>query len=230
MIIINGLLPDLKKEEQDKKAKNEPIVSFTYDNTLEETDTAMKMFQKNYSSKRGIMFTIAYLLIMAGGIAAIVFNPTNVIFYLAVAFCLLGLIYHLTAKYRIRKSIIKTLSKMNPEDYHCTLYKNKIEIETIIKPKETETAEDPDKTDISEEKNNDESGEKTEEKQKEPTPIKTVFKFNDDLLDFSEDKISLYLVYNRQQIYCFPKRCLSEDVQNTVREHLTKMTQREWTV
>ena len=83
---------------------------------------------------------------------------------------------------------------------------------------------------ISEEKDNDESGEKTEEKQKEPTPIKTVFKFNDDLLDFSEDKISLYLVYNRQQIYCFPKRCLSEDVQNTVREHLTKMTQREWTV
>ena len=220
MIIINGLLPDLKKEELEKKAKNEPIVSFTYDNSLEETDAAMKMFQKEFSSKRGIMFTVAYLLIAAGGIVAIVFNPTNVILYIAVACCLFGLFYHLTAKTRIRKSIIKTLSKMDPEDYCCTVYKDKIEIETIIKHKEI--SEDGDNIEeASEEKSED------DEKSKEPTPIKSVFKFKNDLLNFMEDKISLYLVYNRQQIYCFPKRCLSEEVQNKVREHLTKMTENE---
>lgn len=219
VIIINGLLPDLKKEELEKKAKNEPIASFTYDNSLEETDAAMKMFQKEFSSKRGIMFTAAYLLIMAGGIVAIVFNPTNVILYVAVAFCLFGLIYHLTAKTRVRKSIIKTLSKMNPEDYHCTVYKDKIEIETIIKPKEVSETEEKVK------ENTEENSEEDKIELKEPTPIKSVFRFKNDLLNFSEDKISLYLVVNRQQIYCFPKRCLSEDVQNTVRDHLIKMTE-----
>ena len=226
IIINNGLLPDLKKEELEKKAKNEPIASFTYDNSLEETDAAMKMFQKNFSSKRGIMFTVAYILIMAGGIVATVFNPTNVILYIAVACCLFGLIYHLTSKYRVRKSIIKTLSKMNPEDYHCTIYKNKLEIETIIKPKEIPEAEEK-SGDIAE-NNSEEKADGEEIELKEPTPIKSVFRFKDDLLDFSEDNISFYLVYNRQQIYCFPKRCLSEDVQNTVRDHLTKMTEKDF--
>ena len=55
MITINGLLPDLKKEELEKKAKKQPVATFTYDNSLEEIDAAMKMFQKEFSSKRGIM-------------------------------------------------------------------------------------------------------------------------------------------------------------------------------
>lgn len=211
MIIINGLLPDLKKEELEKKEKNKPVASFTYDNTLEETDGAMKMFQREFSSKRGIMFTIAYLLIMAGGIVAIVFNPDSVLLYIAVAFCLLGLIYHLTAKARVRRNIIKTLSKMNPEEYCCTVYNDKIEIETIIKPKENEKENEPDN-----------NSEDDEAEIKEPTPIKSVFRFGNDLLNFSEDKDSFFLIYNRQQIYCFPKRCISEEMQNTIRDFLTK--------
>lgn len=188
----------------------------------------MKMFQKEFSSKRGVLFTIAYSLVMAAGIAAIIFNPTNVVLYIAVACCLFGLIFHLTAKTRVRKSIIKTLSKMNPEEYCCTLYKNKIEIETIIKPKEEEISENKESEEKSENSpNSDIQQDVSEEEIKEPTPIKSVFKFKDDLLNFSEDKISLYLVYNRQQIYCFPKRCLSEEVQEKVREHLKKMTGEE---
>lgn len=206
----------MKKEELEKKAKKQPVARFTYDNTLEEIDAAMKMFQKEFSSKRGIMFTVAYILILTGGIVAVVFNPTNVILYIAVAVCLLGLIYHLTAKTRIRKNIIKTLSKMNPEEYCCTIYDNKIEIETIIKPKEIETEKKVE--------NSEDFKEKSEEdvELKEPTPIKTVFKIGDDLLNFIEDKNSFYLVYNRQQIYCYPKRCLSEELQNTVRDFLMK--------
>ncbi len=184
----------------------------------------MKMFQKEYSSKRGVLFTIAYSLVMAAGIVAIVFNPTNVVLYIAVACCLFGLIFHLTAKTRVRKSIIKTLSKMNPEEYCCTIYKKRIEIETIIKPKEEEISENKDNN---ENKENSENSDMQEEELKEPTPIKSVFKFKDDLLNFSEDKISLYLVYNRQQIYCFPKRCLSEEVQEKVRSYLKEMTSEE---
>lgn len=197
----------------------QPIASFTYDNSLEETDMAMKMFQTKYSSKRGIMFTAAYLLIMIAGIVAIVFNPTSVILYIAVACCLFGLVYHLTAKSRVRKSIIKTLSKMNPEEYRCTLFKKTIQIETIIKPKEDENGEKPS------EAVEDDNGDEISVEPKENAPIKSVFKFGDDLLNFEEDDVSMYLVYNRQQIYCFPKRCLSEEIQNTVREHLTKMTE-----
>ena len=208
----------MKKEELEKKAKIQPIASFTYDNSLEETDMAMKMFQTKYSSKRGIMFTAAYLLIMIAGIVAIVFNPTSVILYIAVACCLFGLVYHLTAKSRVRKSIIKTLSKMNPEEYRCTLFKKTIQIETIIKPKEDEEEKPSEAVE-------DDNGDEISVEPKENAPIKSVFKFGDDLLNFEEDDVSMYLVYNRQQIYCFPKRCLSEEVQNTVREHLIKMTE-----
>lgn len=189
----------------------------------------MKMFQKEYSSKRGVLFTIAYSLVMAAGIAAIVFNPTNVVLYIAVACCLFGLVFHLTAKKRVRKSIIKTLSKMNPEEYCCTIYKKRIEIETIIKPKEEVSGNNDDNknNDNNENKENPENSDMQEEELKEPTPIKSVFKFKDDLLNFSEDKLSLYLVYNRQQIYCFPKRCLSEEVQEKVSSYLKEMTGEE---
>ena len=52
------------------------------------------------------------------------------------------------------------------------------------------------------------------------TPLKTVFRFGEDLLNFSENEDSLLLIYNRRQIYCFPKRCLSKDEEDTIRDFL----------
>ena len=205
MIFISSLLPDLNKEQKAKKG--EPIASFSYDNTLDETDGAMKSFQQRFARKRSGLSIAAYSLLLLAVVIGIIMNPTAVPLYIALAFGILGMAYTLTDKKRTRKKIISALKDMNPEEYRCTIYPEKIELETIIKPKENEVD-----VKIDEEKD-----------EKIITPLKTVFKFGDDLLNFSENEDSLLLIFNRRQIYCFPKRCLSKEQEDTVRDFLYKM-------
>ena len=165
-------MPDLSKmtDSDSKKKDKEPIVKFSYDNNLDETDGAMKSFQNRFSKKRGMTANIAYILLFVAVVVGIVFNPKAVPLYFALAFCGLGLFYSLTDQRRTRKRVIKALEDMNPEEYCCTIYPDKIELETIIKPKVNEVElkidEDVDDEII--------------------TPLKTVFKFGEDLLNFSE--------------------------------------------
>ena len=193
------MLPDLNKEQSAKKT--ELIAQFDYDNTNEEVDGAMKTFQQKFSSKKGKLAIAAYGLMSVAALVGIIFNPTAVVLYFALALCVGGLVFSLTEKKRTRKKGIEALSGMNPESYSCTVYPEKIEIETIIKPKE---------------------GVEIDGEAEELPTLKSVFKFGVDILNFSENKDSLLLVVNGRQIYCFPKRCLTEEQQNTVREFLTK--------
>ncbi len=203
-MIVISLLPDLNKEQA--KKKGEPIAQFSYDNTLEETDGAMKSFQQRFSKKRGRLSVAAYSLLLLAVIIGIILNPAGVPLYIALVFGILGLVYTLTDKSRTRKKIINALKDMNPEEYCCAIYPDKIELETIIKPKENEVDVKID-----------------EEKDEEIiTPLKTVFRFGDDLLNFSENEDSLLLIFNRRQIYCFPKRCLTKEQEDTVRDFLYK--------
>lgn len=222
--ISNGLLPDLKAEElanKEKKKKNQIIIAdFSYDNSLEETDDAMKTFQKRFSSKRGKLSVIAYSLLAAAAIAAIIFNPTQIVLYFSLAFCIFGLVYTLTDKMRMRSRVLDTLSKMKPEDYHCVIYDNRIEIETMIR--ENEDNSDKEKPAPAEENVENPDNIEVDNEEKPVEPIKSVFKFGEDMLDFIESERSLLLILARRQIYCFPKRCLSEEQQNAVRDFLTK--------
>lgn len=200
-------MPDLDKlAKAEGKKNNEPIVKFSYDNNIDETDGAMRSFQKRFSKKRGGAAIVAYVLLTAAVIVGIVFNPKAVPLYFALAFSGLGLFYSLTDQKRTRKRVLKALEDMNPEEYCCAIYHDKIELETIIKPKVNEVDlkidEDVDDEII--------------------TPLKTVFRFGEDLLNFSENEDSLLLIYNRRQIYCFPKRCLSAEEEETIRGFLTE--------
>lgn len=200
-------MPDLSKmTDSEGKKDNEPIVRFSYDNNADETDGAMKSFQKRFSKKRGRAAVIAYVLLFVAVVVGIVFNPKAVPLYFALTFCGLGLFYSLTDQKRTRKRVMRALEDMNPEEYCCTIYPDKIELETVIKPKVNEVDlkidEDVDDEII--------------------TPLKTVFRFGEDLLNFSENEDSLLLIYNRRQIYCFPKRCLSTDEEETIRGFLTE--------
>lgn len=235
--ISNGLLPDLKAAELEKKEKTKKqqkiIAEFSYDNSLEETDDAMKTFQKRFSSRRGMLSIVAYSLLAVAAIVAIVFNSTQgfnatqIVLYFALAFCSFGLYYSLTEKKRMRRKVLETLKRMSPEDYHCKIFDNRIEIETIIKT--PEAAENEEKTadeEVSEVIGNEENAENTEEPenaaQKEDEPIKSVFRFGEDMLDFIESDMSLFLILARRQIYCFPKRCLSDEQQSAIRDFLTE--------
>ena len=205
-------MPDIAKiTKSEKKAEQEPIAKFSYDNTMDETDGAMKSFQKRFAKKRGRASLIAYILLTVAVGVGIAFNFKAVPLYFALAFCVFGLFYTATDQKRTRKRVIRALEDMNPEEYCCTIYPEKIELETVIKPKLNEV-------DV-----------KIDEEADEEiiTPLKTVFRFGEDLLNFSENDDSLLLIFNRRQIYCFPKRCLSKDEEDKIRDFLIEKLESE---
>ena len=138
--ISNGILPDLGDLNEDKQPKKEetPLFEFSYDNTLEEIDGAMKSFQSRFKNRRHTLSVVAYAVIGAAVIVAIIMNPEQFFAYAALIFCLVGLFYSLTDKKRARAKTLEALRDMNPEDYKATFYGDRIEIETLIKPKENE--------------------------------------------------------------------------------------------
>lgn len=201
--ISRGLLPDFD-EITDKKP--EAIISFSYDNTLDEVDGAMKTFQQKYAGKRGVLFVAAYALFTLAIVVAIILDPTSILAYAALIFCGFGLFYSLTDKKRTRKKTIDALKDMSPEEYTATFYDDRIELETVIKPKGNEVNlkidEDADEEIIS--------------------PLKSTFVFETDLMNFEENDESLLLIFNRKNIYCFPKRCLTAEQEEKVRDFLTE--------
>ncbi len=221
--ITNGLLPDLKAREaenKEKKKKQQKIIAeFSYDNTLEETDDAIRMLQKNFSSKKGIISIVAYSVLAAAAVAALVFSPSQWVLYIALLFCALGLFNSLTAKMRMRKAVLDTISKMPPEDYRCTIFDSRVEIETIIK-QEKEVVENVEESADKAPENAEDTPEAAAGEE-EIKPIKSVFKYGEDMLDFLENNISMFLVVGRRQVYCFPKRCVPEEQQSAIREFLT---------
>lgn len=202
--ISNGLLPDLG--EQYKEEKESAFMSFSYDNTLEEIDGAMKTYQQRFKNRRTIFASIAYTFLTLGGAVAIVLDPTNIFAYGVLIFCAWGLYYSITDKKRTRKKTIDALKDMNPEDYKASFFEDSVEIETLVREKSNEVSlkidEDADEEIIS--------------------PLKSIFKFDDDILDFLENDEALLLIYNKRQIYCFPKRCLSTEQEGRLRDFLVK--------
>lgn len=214
----NGLLPDLKdmKSGQNEKKKPSALVEFDYDNTNAEVDGAMKTFQYNFGSKRGILSIAAYSLLLVLVIVMLVINPTAYVLYAALLVCLGGLFLSVTAKKRMRKKVIQALDSMDPETYHCRLFPEKIEIETIIKHKE--------KPEIENSGNSQEDPENQVEQSEEDKPIMTVYDFSVGYLDFAENHDSYLLVVARKQFHCFPKRCLTEEQREIFKNTLVDKT------
>ncbi len=199
-----GLIPDLGGLNTESKEK--PLISFSYDNSLEEIDGAMKSFQSRFAGKKGAIMIAAYAILTVAVIVAIFLDPTSILAYGALLFCGGGLYLSITDKKRTRKKTLEALKDMNPEEYTASFYNDRIELETIIKPKENEVAvkidEEADEEIIS--------------------PLKSTFIFETDLLNFIENDESLLLIFNRRQIYCFPKRCLTAEQESFVRDFLTE--------
>ena len=208
--MANSLLPDLGAEQGEKKSKKAIIAEFDYDNTNSEVDGAMKTFQYRFSSKRWILSIVAYSLLLIAAVVMLIFNPTMYFVYAAVLVCLGGLFLSATAKRSMSKKVMQALDSMDPETYHCRLYEDKIEIETVICHKEDSKADD--------------GGDDSDKPDNSDEPMMSVYDFNVGFLDFAENRESFLLVVAKKQFHCFPKRCLTEEQQEIVREHLTNKT------
>ncbi len=190
-----SLLPDLNSEENRKP--DAPILSFTYDNNSLETDEAIRTFRKMFGSNRGKIMIAAYIVMMAAAIVLIVLNPGQPVLYLAVGLCVVFLALTVSAPARKRKNIIKRIESMPPEDYRCDLFSDKIVINTFIREKDGQTAENPE-------------------------PVVQIFPFNGEyMMDSAENDSAILLFINGSTFFCFPKRCLSEEQQAALRDSLS---------
>ncbi|MGN0688428.1 MAG: hypothetical protein ACI4KA_10015 [Oscillospiraceae bacterium] len=202
-----GLIPDLGSEI--KEEKDEALLRFSYDNTLEEIDGAMKTFQEKFSGRKHRILLAAYILLTVAAIVLIIVDHTSFLPYAALLFCIFNLYFNLTDRKRMRKKIIEAIKDTNPEDYSAAVYDDRIEIDTIIKPKEDEIKmDDNGDDDIS-----------------NIAPVKNIFIFCTDMLDFAENEESLLLIAARRQTYCFPKRCLSKSQEEELRSILSEKTE-----
>ncbi len=213
---------------------DESLLKISYTMTLEEIEAGFKLFQRKYSLKRSILFTVVYSIALVFGVDFIIRGAGNFYGYVLTGLAL-GLIFW--TWYRpvyIRKKMIASISSMAQETYISEFFGNRIEITTQILDKITEenvenSAEkveniaDNDNKPYNEDYEiqvRDDETEDTDESEKTEEIVKTTLNFGTELMDALENEEMFLLFVNKSLIYIYPKRCLEENEQETLRNIL----------
>lgn len=190
-----------------------------YDNTLSEIETGYKLFQRKYMMKRNIIFTAVYTIAAAIGVDFIVHsfmegNYTNMAGYILLVIGL-GMIFSTWARpYYARKKLMKTLESFGDEKYTAKFEDTRIVIDTEILPEEeTETVAVTSMGVMT----MDQDMEIPEEQ--EIKHDKTKIELRSNTLDSMETDELFLLFLNRSLIYIFPKRCLTDEEKNKVKNY-----------
>ena len=185
-----------------------------YDNSDKEIETAYKLFQKKYMLKRNILFSIVYAIAAGLGVNFVVLNSTNMAGFILIVLGL-GMLFSTWARpVYARKKLMKTLESFGGETYTATFADSHITVDTEILPdQETETVaitRDGVMT----------VGEDVEiPPEQEIKHDKTKIELAANMLDSMETEEMFLLFLNRSLIYIFPKRCLSEEQTEAVRNY-----------
>ena len=193
----------------------EKLLQIEYSMNLDEISDGFKLFQRKYQLRRTILFTIVYVIALILGIDFLIRDINNFYGYVLVGLSA-GLIFYAWYKpVLIRRKMISTISSLAEETYISEFYKDKIKITTRILPEDEANPEE-----------NSEAVEKSdaeqnfgEESQKEEDVVTTLY-FGSDYLDALENENMFLLFVNKRLIYIYPKRCLSDEEQDKLREIL----------
>lgn len=193
----------------------EKLLQIEYSMNLDEISDGFKLFQRKYQLRRTILFTIVYVIALILGIDFLIRDINNFYGYVLVGLSA-GLIFYAWYKpVLIRRKMISTISSLAEETYISEFYKDKIKITTRIMPEDEANPEE-----------NSEAVEKSdaeqnygEESQKEEDVVTTLY-FGSDYLDALENENMFLLFVNKRLIYIYPKRCLSDEEQDKLREIL----------
>ena len=166
--------------------------------------------------KRKILFSIVYGIAAVRGVNLIVTNYTSPIGYILTALSL-GMIFSTWARpYFVRKRLMNTLKSFNQENYIAEFFDDRIEVDTeVLDDENMETVAVTSAGVMTV----DESVEIAEEN--EIKHEKSVINLVENTLDSLENENMFLLFVNRSYMYAFPKRCLTDDEQNTLRNYLT---------
>ena len=185
-----------------------------YDNSNEEIEIAYKLFQKKYMLRRNVLFSVVYAIAAGLGINFVVLNSANMLGYILVVLGL-GMLFSTWARpVYARKKLMKTLESFGGETYTATFADSHITVDTEILPdEEMETVaitRDGVMT----------VGEDVEiPPEQEIKHDKTKIELAVNTLDSMETEEMFLLFLNRSLIYIFPKRCLSEEQTEKVRNY-----------
>ena len=185
-----------------------------YDNSNEEIETAYKLFQKKYMLRRNIIFSVVYAIAAGLGVNFVIVNSVNMAGYILLVLGL-GMLFSTWARpYYARKKLMKTLESFGGERYTAAFAETHITVDTEILPdEETETVAIT------------RDGVMTVGKDVEIPPEqeikhdKTKIELTSNTLDSMETAESFLLFLNRSLIYIFPKRCLSQEQIEAVRNY-----------
>lgn len=186
-----------------------------YDNSDQEIEAAYKLFQRKYMYRRNIIFSVVYAIAAGLGVNFVIGNSANMAGYILVVLGL-GMLFSTWARpYYARKKLMKTLESFGGETYTATFADNHITVDTEILPdEETETVaitRDGVMT----------VGEDVEiPPEQEIKHDKTKIELTSNTLDSMETGEMFLLFLNRSLIYIFPKRCLSEEQVEKLRNYL----------
>lgn len=190
-----------------------------YDNTLPEIETGYRLFQRKYMMKRNIIFTAVYTIAAAVGVDFLVHsfmdgNYANMAGYILLVIGL-GMIFSTWARpYYARKKLMKTLESFGDEKYTAKFEDTRIVIDTEILPdEETETVAVTTKGVMTMDQNME-----IPEEQKIKHD-KTKIELRSNTLDSMETEELFLLFLNRSLIYIFPKRCLTDEEKNKVKNY-----------
>lgn len=182
-----------------------------YDNTLDEISRGYSLFWKKYALRRTIVFTVVYAIALGVGIDFVIHDYTSMPGYILIVIGL-GMIFSTWTKpYYAKKKLLKTLESFGEEKYTAVFSDTKIVIDTEILPDEQlETVAVTSQGVMT-------VGEGVE------IPEEQIIKHDKTKIDLRTEKLDsmetaeMFLLFvNRSLIYIFPKRCLSE-------EHLEKL-------
>lgn len=185
------------------------LLKIKYNMTLDEISDGFKLFWKKYQLKKAIIYTVVYSIALVLGVDFVVKNHENFYGYLLIGIALGLIVFNWYKPVMIRKKMLNTISALAEEQYITEIYPDKVQITTEILPDEN-----------SEENNENSDGEENSDEEKQENVVTTYY-FGSDFLDAMENDKMFLLFVNRSLIYIYPKRCLSDSEQDTLREILT---------
>lgn len=187
----------------------------SYDNSNEEIEKAFIRFQRKYMLRRKIIYSVVFLIAAALALDLMIKNSESMFGYIAFVLSLAMLCVTWMRSYFVRKRLLKTLESLGGETYEATFCGDRIEIDTLLLEEEkTETVAVSAVGVMT-------VGEEFDvPPEQETKQEKTVLDFTGNTID-SDETDSLFLLFvNRSLIYCIPKRCLSGEEIETLRQYL----------
>ena len=166
------------------------MFSINYDVTIDEIKTAFMLRWRKYSIRRTIMFSLVFLIATVLFVNMMFDGEVRTMIGGVGAGLAMGFMINLWLKpRRILKRLITALEMLGDEKYTAMFGDTTIEIETVQKVEDEEAIE------------------------------KTVYRLGEEEF-FSKETSDLFLLFvNRALIHVFPKRCLSEQEVEKLREY-----------